>query len=83
VGPRYPGLTAGPAFEIARPAFYVLPHRRAAWRVLAERLRLLADAARELGVHHTSLRAVGDMAGALQRFADDLDAHIEARADSD
>ena len=43
------GLLAGPAFEIAQPSFYVLPHRDAAWRILAERLEELAGRADRLG----------------------------------
>src|SRR5207253_2150563 len=38
VGPQFPGRTAGPTFEIVRPAFFVLPHREAAWKLLPERL---------------------------------------------
>jgi hypothetical protein len=41
-------VLAGPAFEITQPSFYVLPHREAAWRILAERLEELADRARRL-----------------------------------
>jgi hypothetical protein len=39
VGPEYPGRTAGPSFELFYESDYVLPHRRAAWLVLEERLR--------------------------------------------
>src|SRR6266704_4681678 len=31
IGPSFPGHTAGPAFEIVRPAFFILPHRESAW----------------------------------------------------
>jgi len=48
VGPHRPGMLAGPAFEIVQPSFYVLPHRQAAWRILAERLDDLADRAGRL-----------------------------------
>jgi hypothetical protein len=48
VGPHRPGVLAGPAFEIVQPSFYVLPHREAAWRILAERLQQLADRADRL-----------------------------------
>jgi hypothetical protein len=41
VGPKYPGKTAGASFEIYRTG-YVLPHRRAAWIILRERLLELA-----------------------------------------
>jgi hypothetical protein len=39
VGADYPGRTAGPSFELFYESDYVLPHRRAAWLVLEERLR--------------------------------------------
>src|SRR5207249_10112568 len=48
VGPHFPGRTAGPAFEIVRPAFFVLPHREAAWKILRERLATLAGLAADL-----------------------------------
>jgi hypothetical protein len=48
LGPERPGVLAGPAFEIVQPSFYVLPHRQAAWRILAERLEELADRAERL-----------------------------------
>jgi hypothetical protein len=41
-------VLTGPAFEIVQPSFYVLPHREAAWRILAERLEQLADRADRL-----------------------------------
>jgi hypothetical protein len=39
IGPDYPGRTAGPSFELFYESDYVLPHRRAAWLVLEERLQ--------------------------------------------
>jgi CDGSH-type Zn-finger protein/truncated hemoglobin YjbI len=42
-GPEYPGQTAGPSFELFYESDYVLPHREAAWILLAERLRQAAD----------------------------------------
>jgi Ferritin-like len=38
VGAEYPGKTAGPSFELFYENDYLLPHREAAWAVLAERL---------------------------------------------
>jgi len=35
VGPSHPGQTAGPTFDIARPAIFLLPHQDAAWKFLA------------------------------------------------
>jgi hypothetical protein len=48
VGPDRPGMLAGPGFEIVLPSFYVLPHREAAWRILADRLEELAGRADRL-----------------------------------
>ena len=48
LGPERPGVLAWPAFEIVQPSLYVLPHRHAAWRILAERLEELADRAERL-----------------------------------
>ena len=46
VGPEHAGRTVGPTFELFYPVDYLLPHRKAAWIVLEERLRDLS----ELGV---------------------------------
>ena len=43
IGPSQPGRTAGPTLEIVRPAYFVLPHRDAAWRILKERLDVLTE----------------------------------------
>jgi len=79
VGPKYPGRTAGPAFEIVRPAFFVLPHREAAWKILRERLTALGDVAEQLA-GEPGLAVVGDMAKNLHNFAGDLNRHLDARA---
>ena len=42
VGPSHPGQTAGPTFDIARPASFLLPHQDAAWKIITERLDALA-----------------------------------------
>lgn len=47
VGEDQPGATAGPTFELFYEADYLLPHRDAAWAVMEERLRTVA----ELAVH--------------------------------
>ncbi len=44
VGLNNPGKTAGPTFEIFRRS-YILPHRKAAWAILRERLQELAEGA--------------------------------------
>src|SRR5262249_1101749 len=38
VGPGQPGLNAGPSFELFYENDYLMPHREAAWALLAERL---------------------------------------------
>jgi Ferritin-like len=81
VGPAHPGHTAGPAFDMVRPAFFVLPHRDAAWRILRERLNRLGGVSEELS-HESGLSALGDMAGKLHGFAADLDRHLQARLGS-
>jgi Ferritin-like len=45
IGPDYPGLTAGPAFELFYAVDYLLPHREAAWLLMEERLRDVAELA--------------------------------------
>jgi CDGSH-type Zn-finger protein/truncated hemoglobin YjbI len=38
VGKAHPGRTAGPSFELFYESDYLMPHREAAWSLLAERL---------------------------------------------
>jgi hypothetical protein len=71
LGPQRPGVLAGPAFEIAQPSFYVLPHRQAAWRILAERLEELADRAEQLS-GTAGLEPVAELAGDLRGMAQDV-----------
>jgi hypothetical protein len=44
LGPDNPGELAGPAFFMVHPSQFILPHREAAWKVLAQRLGEIADA---------------------------------------
>jgi hypothetical protein len=70
VGGDYPGMTAGPSFELFYESDYILPHRQAAWLILEERLRdtrvfcerLCAD----VGDDSEALRAV---ASSLEKYA--------------
>jgi hypothetical protein len=39
VGPSHPGRTTGPSFELFYESDYLLPHRRAAWTLIRERLQ--------------------------------------------
>jgi CDGSH-type Zn-finger protein/truncated hemoglobin YjbI len=43
VGPGYPGMNAGPSFELFYENDYLMPHRGAAWALLEERVREAAD----------------------------------------
>jgi CDGSH-type Zn-finger protein/truncated hemoglobin YjbI len=75
-GPEYPGQTAGPSFELFYESDYLLPHRDAAWILLAERIdeaaAFCASAAPEL----TGLASVRD---ALHDIARSLTAHLPGR----
>jgi hypothetical protein len=45
MGPEFPGQTAGPSFELFYEVDYLLPHREAAWTLMEERLRDIAELA--------------------------------------
>jgi CDGSH-type Zn-finger protein/truncated hemoglobin YjbI len=79
-GPEYPGRTAGPSFELFYETDYVLPHREAAWILLAERLRQAADFC-EPGTPCAATVADGLAAvqASLTEIARSLEAHLPAR----
>jgi hypothetical protein len=79
IGPSRAGRTAGPTLEVIRPAFFVLPHREAAWKIIRERLDALADECADLG-KDPALGALADLGGPLRTMAGELGSHIEARA---
>ena len=81
VGPEFPGRTAGPALEIVRPAFFVLPHREAAWKILHERLETLAGVCAGLA-NDVVPDVMTKIEGNLRGMAGDLDQHMKARAAS-
>jgi hypothetical protein len=81
VGREFPGRTAGPAFEIVRPAFFVLPHREAAWKILHERLETLASVSAGLA-KEASPDVMTKIADNLRGMAGDLEQHLKARARS-
>jgi hypothetical protein len=45
IGPDHEGATAGPSFELFYAVDYLLPHRDAAWAVIEERMRDVAELA--------------------------------------
>jgi CDGSH-type Zn-finger protein/truncated hemoglobin YjbI len=49
VGDAHPGMTAGPSFELFYESDYLMPHREAAWALLAERLDEAAWLCDQLG----------------------------------
>lgn len=81
VGPEFPGRTSGPAFEIVRPAFFVLPHREAAWKILHERLETLAGVSAGLA-KEVSPTVMAKVEENLRGMAGDLKQHLKARARS-
>jgi hypothetical protein len=81
IGPEFPGRTAGPAFEIVRPAFFVLPHREAAWKILHERLETLAGVCAGLA-REVDSDVMTKLEGNLRGMAGDLEQHMKVRAGS-
>jgi hypothetical protein len=61
-GPNHPGMTAGMSFELYR-SLHLLPHRRAAWALLHERLW-------QLGSHADALSSEAPTADAAQVLAE-------------
>ena len=74
VGFEHPGRTCGPTFELFYGADYLLPHRNAAWLVMEERLRDLAELAircRDV-CSPLFMPAVTKVADGLRDLADEL-----------
>jgi Ferritin-like len=74
VGPSHPGRTAGPTFDIARPATFLLPHHDAAWKIIKERLDALQQACASLGIQ-AGLGALAPLADKLQSMSQDIAVH--------
>jgi hypothetical protein len=66
VGSEHPGRTAGPSFELFYQPDYLLPHRRAAWLIMAEHLTDAADLTEAQGDNEPRLLPVAE---ALRRHA--------------
>src|SRR6266516_2071572 len=79
IGPSHPGRTAGPAFEIVRPAYFVLPHREPAWKIISERLDVLTDTCTALA-QQPGLSTLGDLAAKLRSMAGEVRKHLDERA---
>ncbi len=78
VGPSNPGCTAGPTFDIARPAIFLLPHRDAAWKIIKERLDTLAQTCASLG-QEAGLGALTQLAEKVHAIADEVHNQLTAR----
>jgi hypothetical protein len=78
IGPGHPGRTAGPTLEVVRPAFFILPHRQAAWKILKERLDTLGAAATDLAAD-PQLGALTEIAANLRGMAGDIAKHMAER----
>ena len=72
VGPEYPGMTAGPSFELFYGSGYLLPHRDAAWALLHERLD-------ELATFLTRIDGMEKVQAATARYAGMLEKHKAAQ----
>jgi hypothetical protein len=66
-GPTDPGRTAGPTFELFYKSGYLLPHREAAWALIAERLAQAAAFAR--GIEGAPGDPLAKTARTLDKFA--------------
>jgi len=82
-GPEYPGQTAGPSFELFYESDYVLPHREAAWVLMAERIEQAAAFCEPPGSDGSAAAAVtgklAEVRGALAGIASSLNAHLPVR----
>jgi CDGSH-type Zn-finger protein/truncated hemoglobin YjbI len=80
VGEDHPGMTAGPSFELFYESDYLMPHRDAAWALLAERLdeaawlcdQLQAGRGRRIAGHLDPVLA------AMREISQSLAAHLPA-----
>jgi hypothetical protein len=74
VGEEHPGRTAGPTFELFYGSDLLLPHRDAAWAVMEERMRLLAELGTRCKAVCSPLHypTVEKITGALTDLADQL-----------
>jgi CDGSH-type Zn-finger protein/truncated hemoglobin YjbI len=79
-GPDYPGRTAGPTFELFYEDDYLMPHREAAWALLAERLDAAAGLCGQLQADHDQAVAtrLDPVLGALREMSRTLAAELPA-----
>jgi CDGSH-type Zn-finger protein/truncated hemoglobin YjbI len=78
VGSAFPGMNAGPSFELFYENDYLMPHREAAWTLLEERVRDAADfcgLVRKIASDAVAAE-LGPVQGALSDVADSLASHF-------
>jgi CDGSH-type Zn-finger protein/truncated hemoglobin YjbI len=80
VGPGHPGLTAGPSFELFYENDYLMPHREAAWALLAERLDQAAWLCEAIGSGRGAAIAgsLDPVLATMREIARTLAAHLPA-----
>jgi nitrite reductase/ring-hydroxylating ferredoxin subunit len=81
VGEEFPGKTAGPSFEFYRTG-YLLPHRRAAWVLMHERLLELADYCAQLSARSSAPAELTTIRENFRKLVGALEQHI-GREDDD
>jgi hypothetical protein len=79
IGPSHPGRTAGPAFDVARPAIFILPHRDAAWKIISERLDALERTCDDLS-KGAGLEALAQLTEQLRAIGRDVAQRLAERA---
>ncbi len=78
-GPDYPARTAGPSFELFYESDTVLPHREAAWILLAERIRQAAEFCEPDGPCAPEVAdGLAAVRSSLNEIAGSLEAHLPA-----
>jgi CDGSH-type Zn-finger protein/truncated hemoglobin YjbI len=77
VGPAFPGMTAGPSFELFYENDYLMPHRGAAWALLEERIREAAAFCRL--VQEVASDDVAGQLAPVQEALDDVADSLAAR----
>jgi Ferritin-like len=70
-----PGVNAGPAFELFYDSDYLLPHKRAAWFLISQRLGDLASFAGRLSENPQAPPEIASVRGAVLRAAARLADH--------
>jgi len=78
IGPSQPDRTAGPSLEIVRPAYFILPHRQAAWLIIKERLGVLSENCASLA-QEPQLADLAGLAEKIASMAAEFGAHLDER----